>query len=100
MNAIYLFNLILILLFLILPAITGPATKLWWLTITYATPGAKGEAGGSSWHMGGLGVCKVGEECLKGGSGVAPAVSGRIQSVLIYHFAGQSQLGMTLKAFG
>jgi hypothetical protein len=88
LNAIYLFNLTLILLFLILPAITGPATKLWWMTITYSTPGVKGEAGGSSWKMGGLGVCKSGEECTRAGSSMAPAISGQIKSVLMYHFAG------------
>ena len=90
LNAIYLFNLTLILLFLILPAITGPATKLWWMTITYSTPGVKGEAGGSSWRMGGLGLCKSGEECTGAGSSMAPAISGQIKSVLMYHFAGMS----------
>jgi hypothetical protein len=90
LNAIYLFNLTLILLFLILPAITGPATKLWWMTITYSTPGAKGESAGSSWRMGGLGVCKSGEECTGAGSSMAPAISGQIKSVLMYHFAGMS----------
>jgi hypothetical protein len=88
LNAIYLFNLTLILLFLILPAITGPATKIWWMTISYSTPGAKGDAGGSNWKMGGLGVCKVGDVCTGTGSGMAPAVSGQIKSVLMYHFAG------------
>jgi hypothetical protein len=90
LNAIYLFNLTLILLFLILTAITGPATKLWWMTITYSTPGAKGEAGGSSWKMGGWGVCKSGEECTGAGSRIAPAISEQIKSVLMYHFAGMS----------
>jgi hypothetical protein len=90
LNIIYLFNLTLILLFLILPAITGPATKIWWLTISYSTPGAKGEAAGSNWRMGGLGVCKVGEECIGAGSSMAPAISGQIKSVLMYHFAGVS----------
>ena len=90
LNAIYLFNLALILLFLILPAITGPATKLWWMTITYFTPGAKGEAGGSRWRMGGLGVCKSGEECTGAGGALAPAIFEQIKSVLMYHFAGMS----------
>jgi hypothetical protein len=96
LNAIYLFNLTLILLFLILPAITGPTTKLWWMTITYSTPGAKGEAGGSSWKMGGLGVCKSGEECTGAGNELAPAISGQIKSVLMYHFAGKSSPPLVL----
>jgi hypothetical protein len=88
-NAFYLFNLILTLLFLLLPAITGPSTKIWWLTISYSTPGASGKDAGSEWNMGGLGVCKVGGACTTG-SEMAPAVSGQIKSVLMYHFAGMS----------
>ena len=63
-NGIYLFNLTLVLLFLILPAITGPGSKIWWMTISYATPGASGPEAESEWRMGGLGVCKSGEECI------------------------------------
>lgn len=42
--------------------------------------------------MGGLGVCKSGEECIGAGSALAPAVSGQIKSALMYHFAGMSLL--------
>jgi hypothetical protein len=45
--ATYLFNLTLVLLFLILPAITGPGSKIWWMTISYSTPGASGPVAGS-----------------------------------------------------
>ena len=89
-NGIYLFNLTLVLLFLILPAITGPGSKIWWMTISYSTPGASGPGAGSEWKMGGLGVCKSGEECIGAGSALAPAVSGQIKSALMYHFAGMS----------
>lgn len=89
-NGIYLFNLTLVLLFLILPAITGPGSKIWWMTISYSAPGASGAGAGSEWEMGGLGVCKSGEECIGAGSAMAPAVSGQIKSALMYHFAGMS----------
>lgn len=77
----------LTILFLLLPAITGPATKFWWLTISFTVPGANGEGVGSGWHLGGLGVCKVGEECTKNPQNV-PNIAGKVKSVLIYHFAG------------
>ena len=91
-NGIYLFNLTLVLLLLILPAITGPGSKIWWMTISYSVPGASGPGAGSEWKMGGLGVCKSGEECIGTGSAMAPAVSGQIKSALMYHFAGMSSL--------
>jgi hypothetical protein len=93
LHAIHAFSLVLTLLFLILPGITGPATKLWWITVTYPVPGAAGDTPGvgSGWKMGGLGVCKIGEECSRGTKAeFAPAVSGSIKSALIFHLAGEA----------
>jgi len=92
LHAIHAFSLVLTLLFLVLPGITGPATKLWWMTVTYPVPGATGDAlgVGSGWKLGALGVCKVGEECLRGTKAeFAPAIFGSIKSALIYHLAGE-----------
>lgn len=89
LHATHIFLFALTALFLLLPAITGPATKFWWLTITFPVPASSGV--GSAWHLGGLGVCKVGEACVKNAQNV-PDVTGQVESVLYYHFAGQSSV--------
>lgn len=90
LHAIHAFFLILTLLFLILPAVTGPSTDLWWLTISYNVPGASGDGAGGKWHLGGLGVCKLDEECVGGvNTENTPSISGSIKSALMFHFAGK-----------
>jgi hypothetical protein len=88
LHAIHAFFLTLTLLFLILPAVTGPSTKLWWLTVSYKIPGASGDGASGRWHLGGLGVCKLDEECVGGvNTENTPSISGSVKSALMFHFA-------------
>lgn len=82
----------LTILFLLLPAVSGPSTTYWWLTITYPIPAA---SQGSEWHFGGLGVCKVGETCIDDPQNV-PVTYGPVKAALTYHFAGTSSSLPTL----
>lgn len=89
LHATHLFLLILTLLFLVLPAISGPGTNIWWMTITLPTPSS---TTGSVWNLGGLGACKVGDICdatTAAGENV-PVMAGQVKSTLMYHLAGMS----------
>ncbi|WWC64406.1 uncharacterized protein I303_107016 [Kwoniella dejecticola CBS 10117] len=92
------FLAVLTILFLLLPGVSGPQTGFYWLRVEYrnrdqnntSVGGTKSDPSGfrdtgDVWDLGGLGVCKVGEECQAVTS--PPAYFKPIQQVLQLHLA-------------
>lgn len=59
LHGLYFFLILLILLFLIFSAVSGPGTKYYWLVITLKAD-AKTHEAGATWLLGGLGACNGG----------------------------------------
>ncbi|RXK39420.1 hypothetical protein M231_03253 [Tremella mesenterica] len=78
----YLVLILLTVLFEVLPGVTGPGSKFYWVKVKYAE-GVQG-GGGTQWELGGLGVCEVGGKCY---TSQGPPHWGAVQGGLIFHLA-------------
>lgn len=58
---------LIVVVLLILSAVSGPSTKYWWMTVEYSNVGNLVNRGNptvgtsTTWNLGGLGACQVGE---------------------------------------
>ena len=84
-------------LFLLLEGVSGPGAGYWWIDVKYSN--------GESWHLGGLGACKVGEkwvtrqcraDCRCTFGLHAPAHYSQVHGALSWHIAGESSQGPML----
>lgn len=55
--------IVLTTLFLLLEGVSGPTAGYWWIRVTYSgvSDGESSSTGSTSWDLGALGACQVGE---------------------------------------
>lgn len=74
-------SVLLIVVFLVLPALTGPMLNIWWVTLSIEVIG--------EWQFGAQGACPVGVAC-NGASSTSPTKFTSMRIVFIYHHIGMS----------
>jgi hypothetical protein len=57
LHVLHAFLAVIVVLFLILGSVSGPTTNYWWMTVEYSD-----NANGTTWNLGGLGSCQVGQK--------------------------------------